>query len=100
MSVYLPRNARTLMRAQQLEGTIKYLSQGEIDARNQGYSPYSTETWVGLDIGRVWPAVGICSPGPMTRGHALPGAERFEGFAFPALREPAPTAPQWVLKIA
>ncbi len=45
MSVYLPRNARTLMRAMQLGGTIKYLSQGEIDARNRGYSPYSTETW-------------------------------------------------------
>ena len=45
MSVYLPRNARTLMRAKQLGGEIKYLSKGEIDARNQGYSPYSTETW-------------------------------------------------------
>ena len=28
-----------------LGGKIKYLSQGEIDARNAGYSPYSTETW-------------------------------------------------------
>jgi ribulose-5-phosphate 4-epimerase/fuculose-1-phosphate aldolase len=45
MSVYLPRNARALLRAQQLGGAIKYLSQGEIDARNRGYSPYSTETW-------------------------------------------------------
>jgi len=45
MSVYLPRNARALIRAKQLGGTIKYLSQGEIDARNRGYSPYSTETW-------------------------------------------------------
>jgi ribulose-5-phosphate 4-epimerase/fuculose-1-phosphate aldolase len=45
MSVYLPRNARTLMRAKQLGGTIKYLAQGEINARNRGYSPYSTETW-------------------------------------------------------
>jgi hypothetical protein len=33
------------MRAKQLGGTVKYLSQGEIDARNRGYSPYSTETW-------------------------------------------------------
>jgi len=24
---------------------IKYLSQGEIDARNRGYRPYSAETW-------------------------------------------------------
>ena len=24
---------------------IKYLSQGEIEARNRGYSPYSVETW-------------------------------------------------------
>ena len=45
MSVYLPRNARALMRAKQLGGEIKYLRQGEIDARNRGYSPYSIETW-------------------------------------------------------
>ena len=45
LSVYLPRNARALMRAKQLGGEIKYLSQGEIDARNRGYRPYSTETW-------------------------------------------------------
>jgi HCOMODA/2-hydroxy-3-carboxy-muconic semialdehyde decarboxylase len=45
MSVYLPRNARALLKAKQLGGEIKYLSQGEIDARNRGYSPYSTETW-------------------------------------------------------
>jgi HCOMODA/2-hydroxy-3-carboxy-muconic semialdehyde decarboxylase len=45
LSVYLPRNARALMRAKLLGGKIKYLSKGEIDARNKGYSPYSTETW-------------------------------------------------------
>jgi ribulose-5-phosphate 4-epimerase/fuculose-1-phosphate aldolase len=45
MSVYLPRNARALLRAKQLGGEIKYLAQGEINARNRGYSPYSTETW-------------------------------------------------------
>jgi HCOMODA/2-hydroxy-3-carboxy-muconic semialdehyde decarboxylase len=45
MSVYLPRNARALLRAKQLGGTIRYLSQAEIEARNRGYSPYSTETW-------------------------------------------------------
>ena len=45
MSVYLPRNARALWKATQLGGSIKYLSQGEIDARNRGYGPYSTETW-------------------------------------------------------
>ena len=45
LSVYLPRNARALMRARQLGGEIKYLSPGEIEARNRGYSPYSTETW-------------------------------------------------------
>jgi HCOMODA/2-hydroxy-3-carboxy-muconic semialdehyde decarboxylase len=45
MSVYLPRNARAQLRAMQLGGKITYLSQGEIDARNRGYSPYSTETW-------------------------------------------------------
>jgi hypothetical protein len=41
VSAYLPRNARALMRARQLGG----LSQGEIEARNRGYSPYSVETW-------------------------------------------------------
>src|SRR5262245_60615377 len=45
ISVYLPRNARAQLRALQLGGDITYLSQGEIDARNRGYSPYSTETW-------------------------------------------------------
>jgi ribulose-5-phosphate 4-epimerase/fuculose-1-phosphate aldolase len=45
LSVYLPRNARALMRAKQLGGEIKYLSTGEIEARNRGYSPYSVETW-------------------------------------------------------
>jgi HCOMODA/2-hydroxy-3-carboxy-muconic semialdehyde decarboxylase len=45
LSVYLPRNARALMRAKQLGGEIKYLSRGEIEARNRGYSPYSVETW-------------------------------------------------------
>jgi ribulose-5-phosphate 4-epimerase/fuculose-1-phosphate aldolase len=45
LSVYLPRNARALMHAKQLGGEIKYLSQGEIDARNRGYRPHSPETW-------------------------------------------------------
>jgi HCOMODA/2-hydroxy-3-carboxy-muconic semialdehyde decarboxylase len=45
MSVFLPRNARALWRARQLGGDIKYLSEGEIAARNRGYSPYSPETW-------------------------------------------------------
>src|SRR5438477_1917308 len=41
ISVYLPRNARALLRAKQLGDEIKYLAQGEIDARNRGYNPYS-----------------------------------------------------------
>jgi ribulose-5-phosphate 4-epimerase/fuculose-1-phosphate aldolase len=45
ISVYLPRNARALLRAKQLGGEVKYLSQGEIAARAAGYSPYSPETW-------------------------------------------------------
>jgi ribulose-5-phosphate 4-epimerase/fuculose-1-phosphate aldolase len=45
LSVYLPRNARALMHAKQLGGEIKYLTPGEIAARNRGYSPYSPETW-------------------------------------------------------
>ena len=44
MSVYLPRNARTLMRAE-AAGRRSGTCRGEIDARNRGYSPYSTETW-------------------------------------------------------
>jgi ribulose-5-phosphate 4-epimerase/fuculose-1-phosphate aldolase len=45
LSVYLPRNARILMRSMQLGGEIRYLSPGEIEARNRGYRPYSPETW-------------------------------------------------------
>lgn len=45
LSVYLPRNARALMRARQLGGEIRYLSAAEIEARNRGYSPHSVETW-------------------------------------------------------
>lgn len=45
LSVYLARNARALWRAKQLGGEIRYLSEGEIAARNRGYSPYSPETW-------------------------------------------------------
>lgn len=45
LSVYLPRNARALIRAKQLGGEVRYLSPGEIEARNRGYSPYSVETW-------------------------------------------------------
>ena len=45
LSVYLPRNARALMRAKMLGGKIKYLSKGEIAARAAGYRPRSPETW-------------------------------------------------------
>ena len=45
MSVYLPRNARALLRAKQLGGEIKYLSPGRDRRARRGYSPYSPETW-------------------------------------------------------
>jgi ribulose-5-phosphate 4-epimerase/fuculose-1-phosphate aldolase len=46
MSVYLPRNARVLLGARLVGGDIKYLSQGEIEARHdKAYGPYSTATW-------------------------------------------------------
>ena len=45
LSVYLARNARVILHAKQLGGDIRYLSQGEIDARSRGYGPYSNETW-------------------------------------------------------
>lgn len=45
MSVFVPRNARALLGARTLGGTIKPLSAGEIAARNAGYKPYSPETW-------------------------------------------------------
>jgi hypothetical protein len=61
LSVYLPRNARVLMRARQLGGQIKYLSQGEIEARNRGYSPYSVERpGAPGNIGRTRPAAATC----------------------------------------
>ena len=45
VSVYLPRNARALIRARELSGEIRYLLQGEIEAHNRGYSPHSAATW-------------------------------------------------------
>ena len=46
MSVYLPRNARALLSARLLGGGIRFLSEGEIAARNQeAYGAYSTATW-------------------------------------------------------
>ena len=58
VSAYLPRNARALMWARQLGGRIKYLSQGEIEARNIPSPPrggsserVSTGEEVGLSLG-------------------------------------------------
>lgn len=46
MSVYLPRNARALLSARLVGGDIRYLSEGEIAARQaKAYGPYSTATW-------------------------------------------------------
>ena len=59
LSVYLPRNARALMRARQLGGEIKYLSQGEIEARNGGTAPRSRLGAPG-NIGRPKPAAATC----------------------------------------
>jgi ribulose-5-phosphate 4-epimerase/fuculose-1-phosphate aldolase len=58
MSVYVPRNARALLRAKQLGGEVKYLSQGEIDARNRGYGPYSPETWRAWEYWAIQAGVG------------------------------------------
>jgi ribulose-5-phosphate 4-epimerase/fuculose-1-phosphate aldolase len=46
MSIYLPRNARAMMKALQM-GDVKPLSAGEIGARSRGggYRPNSPETW-------------------------------------------------------
>jgi hypothetical protein len=55
------------MRARQLGGEVKYLSQGEIEAHNRGYSPYSVETWRSWDIGRTRPAAATYWPGPTAR---------------------------------
>jgi len=46
MSIYLPRNARALIKALQM-GEVKPLSKGEIGARRRGggYRPNSPETW-------------------------------------------------------
>jgi ribulose-5-phosphate 4-epimerase/fuculose-1-phosphate aldolase len=45
IGVYLPRNARAILSARHLGGELRYLTEGEIAARNSGYSPYSPETW-------------------------------------------------------
>jgi HCOMODA/2-hydroxy-3-carboxy-muconic semialdehyde decarboxylase len=72
MSVYLPRNARALLRAKQLGGEVKYLRQGEIDARNRGYSPYSPETWRAWEY---WANKAGCSH-MLTKPAAPPGHEQ------------------------
>jgi len=50
MSIYLPPNARALVKALSLGGDVKPLSKGEIGARSRGdgYQPNSPETR------RVW----------------------------------------------
>ena len=77
MSVYLPRNARALLHAKQLGGEIKYLRQGEIDARNRGYSAYSPETWRAWEY---WATKAGCSHmlSKPDDGHAH-GSERLHG---------------------
>lgn len=45
VAVYVAKNARVMLKARSLGGDLRYLTQGEIDARNAGYSPYSSETW-------------------------------------------------------
>ncbi|HEY2184911.1 MAG TPA: class II aldolase/adducin family protein [Xanthobacteraceae bacterium] len=72
MSVYLPRNARALLRAKQLGGEVKYLRQGEIDARNRGYSPYSPETWRAWEY---WANKAGCSH-MLSKPAAPPGHEQ------------------------
>jgi HCOMODA/2-hydroxy-3-carboxy-muconic semialdehyde decarboxylase len=72
MSVYLPRNARALLRAKQLGGEVKYLRQGEIDSRNRGYSPYSPETWRAWEY---WANKAGCSH-MLSKPAAPPGHEQ------------------------
>lgn len=71
MSVYLPRNARALTTALLLGGEIRYLSEGEIEARNQkAYGPYSTATW------RAWEYwANKCGCGHLAIRHEEPGKE-------------------------
>ena len=71
LSAYLPRNARALMRARQLGDQIKYLSQGEIEARNRGYSPDSVETWRTWEYWADKAGCGHLLTRP-DRGHAHP----------------------------
>ena len=70
MSVYLPRNARALIKAKALGGEIKYLRQGEIDARNTGYSPYSPETWRAWEFWANKCGCGHMLTKPDTHGHS------------------------------
>jgi ribulose-5-phosphate 4-epimerase/fuculose-1-phosphate aldolase len=45
ISVYVAKNARVMLKARSLGSELRYLTDGEIAARNSGYSPYSSETW-------------------------------------------------------
>jgi HCOMODA/2-hydroxy-3-carboxy-muconic semialdehyde decarboxylase len=64
LSIYLARNARAQFRAIQLGAPIRYLSQGEIDLRNKGYSPYSAETFRAWEYWANKAGVGKMVTGP------------------------------------
>ena len=76
MSVYLPRNARTLMRAKQLGARSSTCRRARLMPATEGTALIRPRPGAPGNTGRIRPVVGICSPDPMTRGHALSGAER------------------------
>jgi len=61
------RHARAQMRAKQLGGKIKYLSQGEIDARNRGYKRvFARNPGAPGNTGPPRPGAATCSASPTT----------------------------------
>ena len=61
VSVYLPRNARALMRAKQLGGEIKYLSRARSTPATAATAPIRTRRGAPGSTGRTRPAAATCS---------------------------------------
>ena len=76
MSVYLARNARALLRAKQLGGRIKYLSQGRSMPATVATAPIRPRLGVPGNTGPTRPALAICSADPGSDGHRLVEKER------------------------
>jgi ribulose-5-phosphate 4-epimerase/fuculose-1-phosphate aldolase len=80
MSVYLPRNARALMRAKQLGARSNTCRRARSMPAIVGTALIRPRPGAPGNIGRTRPVAAICSPGPMTCAHACPRPEAADWF--------------------